>query len=44
MGGSAEESANSETIDESAECARVYGCEAEGRDIAGEELWRYGDE
>ena len=38
VGGGAEERANSEAVDESIECAGVYGCEAEGGDITGEEL------
>ena len=44
MVGGAEEKANSAMVDECTECAGVCGCEAEGGDITGEELWGFGAE
>ena len=38
VGDGPEEGADSEEADKSIECAGVYGCEAEGGDLAGEEL------
>ena len=44
VGDGPEEGADSEEADKSIECAGVYGCEAEGGDLAGEELWGHGVE